>query len=137
MNNILEMTVSHFFYEDPKTRTQMPLTVYLGGLGPLRARFYQAAPPGLLTTVVFSYHLSASAAILHPPPSFDPQTSAPPGPLTNIAAFSYHLPASAAILHLPPSFNPQTSVILKPFNSLLPSPTTFLPLPRSYIPAQL
>ncbi|KAG1749888.1 uncharacterized protein EDB91DRAFT_1046740 [Suillus paluster] len=50
-NNILEMTVSHFFYEDPKTRTQMPLTVYLGGLGPLRARFYQAAPPGPLTNI--------------------------------------------------------------------------------------
>lgn len=50
-NNILEMTVSHFFYEDPKTRTQMPLTVYLGGLGPLRARFYQATPPGPLTNI--------------------------------------------------------------------------------------
>lgn len=81
------MTVSHFFYEDPKTRTQMPLTVYLGGLGPLRARFYQAAPPGPFTNIAaFSYHLPASAAI---------QTSAPPGPLTNIVAFSYHLPVSA------------------------------------------
>jgi recombining binding protein (suppressor of hairless) len=45
------MTVSHFFYEDAKTRTQMPLTVYLGGLGPLRARFYQATPPGPLTNI--------------------------------------------------------------------------------------
>ncbi|KAG1776488.1 hypothetical protein EV702DRAFT_1228886 [Suillus placidus] len=119
MNNILEMTVSHFFYEDPKTQTQMPLTMYLGGLSPLRAHFYQAAPPGPLTTVLRSTNLY------------------PPGPLTNIAAFSYNLPASAAILHLLPSFGPQTSVILKPFNGLLPSPTTFLPLPPSYIPAQL
>ena len=45
------MTVSHFFYEDPKTRSQIPLNVYLGGLGPLRSRFYQAAPPGPLTNI--------------------------------------------------------------------------------------
>ncbi|EIW86821.1 hypothetical protein CONPUDRAFT_86757 [Coniophora puteana RWD-64-598 SS2] len=49
--NTIEMTVSHFFYEDPKTRTQMPLTVYLGNIGPLHSRVYQAAPPGPLTTV--------------------------------------------------------------------------------------
>ncbi|KAG2369429.1 hypothetical protein BDR07DRAFT_1348008 [Suillus spraguei] len=61
-NNILEMTVSHFFYEDPKTRTQMPLTVYLGGLGPLRARFYQAAPPGPLTNIAaFGASMSGSS----------------------------------------------------------------------------
>ncbi|KAG2154735.1 hypothetical protein DEU56DRAFT_725506 [Suillus clintonianus] len=61
-NNILEMTVSHFFYEDPKTRTQMPLTVYLGGLGPLRARFYQAAPPGPLTNIAaFGAAMSGSS----------------------------------------------------------------------------
>ncbi|KAG0708754.1 hypothetical protein DFH29DRAFT_888845 [Suillus ampliporus] len=64
-NNILEMTVSHFFYEDPKTRTQMPLTVYLGGLGPLRARFYQAAPPGPLTNIAaFGAAMSGSNEVV-------------------------------------------------------------------------
>ncbi|KAH7928521.1 hypothetical protein BV22DRAFT_1004749 [Leucogyrophana mollusca] len=50
-SNSIEMTVSHFFYEDPKTRAQMPLTVYLGNIGPLRSRVYQTAPPGPLTSI--------------------------------------------------------------------------------------
>ncbi|KAL0951337.1 hypothetical protein HGRIS_008041 [Hohenbuehelia grisea] len=45
-NNTVELTVSNFFYEDPKTRTQAPLDVYLGNLGPLRCRVYQTSPPG-------------------------------------------------------------------------------------------
>lgn len=43
----MELTVSNFFYEDPKTRTQMPLDVYLGSLGPLAHRVYQAHSPEL------------------------------------------------------------------------------------------
>lgn len=50
-NNTVELTVSNFFYEDPKTRTQTPLDVYLGNLGPLRHRIYQATPPGPLTNI--------------------------------------------------------------------------------------
>lgn len=50
-NNSIELTVSNFFYEDPKTRTQTPLDVYLGNLGPLRHRIYQTAPPGPLTNI--------------------------------------------------------------------------------------
>ncbi|KDQ63509.1 hypothetical protein JAAARDRAFT_119629 [Jaapia argillacea MUCL 33604] len=50
-NNTLDLTVSNFFYEDPKTRTQTPLEVYLGNLGPLRQRVYQATPPGPLTNI--------------------------------------------------------------------------------------
>lgn len=45
-NNTVELTVSNFFYEDPKTRLQTPLDVYLGNLGPLRHRIYQPTPPG-------------------------------------------------------------------------------------------
>src|SRR6266404_1988588 len=40
-NNALELTVSNFFYENPKSRTQTPLDVYLGSIGPLRTRIYQ------------------------------------------------------------------------------------------------
>jgi recombining binding protein (suppressor of hairless) len=40
-NNSLELTVSNFFYENPETRQQVPLDVYLGGIGPLRTRVYQ------------------------------------------------------------------------------------------------
>ncbi|KAL4069699.1 hypothetical protein V8B97DRAFT_1968790 [Scleroderma yunnanense] len=50
-NNTLEMAVSHFFYDDPKTNTQQPLAVYLGNIGPLRARFFPAGSPGPLTNV--------------------------------------------------------------------------------------
>ncbi|KAF8898853.1 hypothetical protein BD779DRAFT_1485864 [Infundibulicybe gibba] len=50
-NNTVELTVSHFFYENPNTRTQTPLDVYLGNLGPLRHRVYQASPPGQLTSI--------------------------------------------------------------------------------------
>ncbi|KAG6851207.1 hypothetical protein H0H93_015217 [Arthromyces matolae] len=50
--NTIELTVSNFFYEDPKTRLSTPLDVYLGNLGPLRHRVYQpAATPGPITTV--------------------------------------------------------------------------------------
>lgn len=45
------MAVSHFFYDDPKTHTQQPLAVYLGNIGPLRARFFPAGSPGPLTNV--------------------------------------------------------------------------------------
>src|SRR5260221_14104861 len=48
-NNSLELTVSIFFYENPKTRTQTPLDVYLGSIGPLRTGIYQTPPPVPLT----------------------------------------------------------------------------------------
>lgn len=51
--NTVELTVSNFFYEDPKSRQQVPLDVYLGNLGPLRHRVYQPSPPGILTSVGF------------------------------------------------------------------------------------
>jgi recombining binding protein (suppressor of hairless) len=50
-NNTLELTASHFFYEHPAHRGQVPLDVYLGSLGPLRQRLYQANPPGPLTRI--------------------------------------------------------------------------------------
>ena len=50
-NNTVELTVSNFFYEDLKTKTQIPLDVYLGNLGPLPHRIYQATPPGPLTNI--------------------------------------------------------------------------------------
>lgn len=50
-NNTVELTVSNFFYDDPKTRAQTPLDVYLGNLGPLRHRIYQPTPPGPVANV--------------------------------------------------------------------------------------
>ncbi|KAF5323353.1 hypothetical protein D9611_005803 [Ephemerocybe angulata] len=49
--NVIELTVSNFFYEHPKTRVQTALDVYLGNLGPLQARVYQTSPPGPLTSI--------------------------------------------------------------------------------------
>lgn len=50
-NNTVELTVSNFFYQDPKTKAQTTLDVYLGNLGPLRHRVYQASSPGPLTSI--------------------------------------------------------------------------------------
>ncbi|KAJ7932507.1 hypothetical protein B0H13DRAFT_1701449 [Mycena leptocephala] len=50
-NNTIELTVANFFYTDPTTGAHTPLDVYLGNLGPLRHRVYQATPPGPLTTI--------------------------------------------------------------------------------------
>jgi len=50
-NNTVELTVSNFFYEHPRTRHQTALDVYLGNLGPLHLRVYQATPPGPLTSI--------------------------------------------------------------------------------------
>ncbi|KAF9569870.1 hypothetical protein CPC08DRAFT_677768 [Agrocybe pediades] len=44
--NSVELTVSNFYYTDPTTRQQTPLDVYLGNLGPLPLRVYQASPSG-------------------------------------------------------------------------------------------
>ncbi|KAI0830606.1 hypothetical protein BC628DRAFT_1312458 [Trametes gibbosa] len=43
-SNTLEMTAANFFYEDPKTRHQVPLDVYIGSIGPLRLRLYNQTP---------------------------------------------------------------------------------------------
>jgi recombining binding protein (suppressor of hairless) len=50
-NNTVELTVSNFFYKDLKRNTTAPLDVYLGNLGPLPHRIYQATPPGPLTNI--------------------------------------------------------------------------------------
>ncbi|KAJ7125688.1 hypothetical protein C8R43DRAFT_1135260 [Mycena crocata] len=50
-NNTIELTVANFFYADPTTGAHTPLDVYLGNLGPLRHRVYQASPPGPLTNI--------------------------------------------------------------------------------------
>ncbi|KAF5374926.1 hypothetical protein D9758_000385 [Tetrapyrgos nigripes] len=49
--NTIELTVSNFFYEDLKTKTQVALDVFLGNLGPLPHRVYQTSPPGPLTSI--------------------------------------------------------------------------------------
>ena len=43
-SNTLEMMAANFFYMDPKTKTQMPLDVYIGNIGPLRLRIYNHSP---------------------------------------------------------------------------------------------
>lgn len=48
----LELTIANFFYEDPRSKGQRSLDIYLGSLGPLNCRIYKAPPPGPLTNVV-------------------------------------------------------------------------------------
>lgn len=65
-NNTLELTVSNFFYEDPKTRTQQPLTVYLGNIGPLHARLFPPHAPGPLTNISYSSGMPGPSSELTP-----------------------------------------------------------------------
>lgn len=65
-NNTLELTVSNFFYEDPKTRTQQPLTVYLGNIGPLRARCFPPHAPGPLTDISYGGGIAGPSSELVP-----------------------------------------------------------------------
>ncbi|KAJ7654934.1 hypothetical protein DFH06DRAFT_1474030 [Mycena polygramma] len=73
-NNTIELTVANFFYTDPSTGAHTPLDVYLGNLGPLRHRVYQATPP--------------EAAPASPP--------SPPGPLHAIVIVE--MPALADVI---------------------------------------
>lgn len=63
-NNTLELTVSNFFYDDPKTSTQQPLTVYLGNIGPLRARCFPPHAPGPLTNISYGGGMPGPSAEL-------------------------------------------------------------------------
>jgi len=89
-NNTVELTVSNFFYEDNKTRAQTPLDVYLGNIGPLRQRVYQASPPGPLTNIspfVQSLTGEAGPSGEHrniPSPVTGPPQYMPSGPLHTI-----------------------------------------------------
>ncbi|KZS96142.1 hypothetical protein SISNIDRAFT_548241 [Sistotremastrum niveocremeum HHB9708] len=47
----LELTVSNFYYPSPDGRGFLPLEVWLGNIGPLTQRVFQATPPGPLTSV--------------------------------------------------------------------------------------
>lgn len=95
-NNTIELTVANFFYNDPKTNIQTPLEVFVGSLGPLQHRLYQATPHGPLTSVS-PFVQSASLAELAPNevhhvgnvPPLNPGTPLgsryqPPGPIHTI-----------------------------------------------------
>jgi recombining binding protein suppressor of hairless len=45
-DHTIELTVSNFFYEDPKTKSRVALDVYLGTLGPLQHRIYAQPTDG-------------------------------------------------------------------------------------------
>lgn len=50
-DSLLELTASHFFYEHPITRGQVPLDVFIGSLGPLSLRLFHPNPPGPLVRI--------------------------------------------------------------------------------------
>ncbi|KAF9270184.1 hypothetical protein L218DRAFT_952368 [Marasmius fiardii PR-910] len=92
--NTVELTVSNFFYEDPKTRQQLPLDVYLGNLGPLPHRVFGASPPGPLTNI--SPFVQAPPPGLPEPPAPGPSDS-PTSPVSPRA--QPFLPSMAGPLH--------------------------------------
>lgn len=54
-NNTLEITVSSFFYENPKTGHHSQLEIWLGDIGPLTHRICNAPPSGPLTNIAPFY----------------------------------------------------------------------------------
>lgn len=85
--------MSNFFYLDPKSRQSVPLDVYLGNLGPLRHRVYQASPPGPLTNIGpfvqhsmsgFSDNGGPADSPTSPGSPLGPPRYIPPGPLHTI-----------------------------------------------------
>ncbi|KAJ3816050.1 hypothetical protein F5876DRAFT_85430 [Lentinula aff. lateritia] len=83
-NNTIELTVSNFFYEDPKTRQQATLDVFLGNLGPLPHRVYQTSPSGPMASMPFVQPIPGlpEGVPLDPPGS--PTRYIPSGPLHTI-----------------------------------------------------
>jgi len=100
-NNTIELTVSNFFHEHPTTHQQTPLDVYLGNLGPLRHRVYQATPPGPLTNIApFVPPLSAPGIDGSPSdPSGTSTTSGITGPPRYIPTGPLH---TIVIVEMPP-----------------------------------
>jgi recombining binding protein (suppressor of hairless) len=104
-NNALELTVSNFFYENPKTRDQTPLDVYLGSIGPLRTRIYQTPLPGPLTNVSpFVQPLTppveaGASGSVDPQPSNGAPSSVPPITPRYITAGPLH---TIVVVEMPP-----------------------------------
>jgi len=81
------LTVSNFFYEHPTTKQQTSLDVYLGNLGPLNLRAFQASPPGPLTNVNPYIGGASGGQVMTPPAApISPDASARfmPSPLHTI-----------------------------------------------------
>lgn len=91
-NHTLEITVSHFFYEDPKTHSHQPLAVYLGTIGPLRSRIYSGGAPGPLTNVA-----GYSGGI--PSPSLEMSTGGDGGSGAGMLASRYAAQAPIHTMH--------------------------------------
>jgi recombining binding protein (suppressor of hairless) len=95
-NNTVELTVSNFFYEDPKTRTQQPLTVYLGSVGPLRARCFPPHAPGPLTNI------SYGGGMPGPSSELAGNEGAVPGVSSNVPAGRYTPLHTLVTVEMPP-----------------------------------
>lgn len=113
----IELTVSNFFYQHPDTHAHTPLEVWLGSLGPLRQRIFQATPPGPLTSVS-PYAMPSGGPI-----SGEAVSVAEAGPSGN----SHHSGDTPRTIVAPPRFVPSgplhTIIIvdLPPMNEIIKS----------------
>ncbi|KIK70877.1 hypothetical protein GYMLUDRAFT_66092 [Collybiopsis luxurians FD-317 M1] len=83
-NNSIELTVSNFFYEDPKTHQQATLDVFLGNLGPLQRRVYQTSPSGPMASMPFVQPIPGLPDAVPLDSSGSPTRYMPSGPLHTI-----------------------------------------------------
>ena len=102
-NNTVELTVSNFFYENPKTGHSSALEVWLGDIGPLQQRVYNAPATGPLTNIT-SFHGQGQVPIDgHIPTTPDqgspPNSAVSPGPPRYIAQGPVH---TNVIVEMPP-----------------------------------
>ncbi|KAI5123772.1 hypothetical protein M0805_000361 [Coniferiporia weirii] len=74
-NNTLDLTVSSFFYENPKTGHHSQLEIWIGDIGPLQHRIGNALPSGPLTNIASFYDPHGPPPAGSIPPA-DPSSSA-------------------------------------------------------------
>lgn len=96
-NNAVEMTVSNFFYENPKTGHPSALEVWLGDIGPLQQRVFQPPPTGPMTNI--SYQPANDVAGTNA--DLSPSTN--PGVITGAGRFPAPGPLhSLVVVEMPP-----------------------------------
>jgi len=102
-NNTIELTVSNFFYEHPSTHQQTALDVYLGNLGPLRHRVYQATPPGPLTNIAPYVPPGMTGPALDGGSTSDPSSASPVSPVAGPPRYMSAGPLhTIVIVEMPP-----------------------------------
>ncbi|THH06813.1 hypothetical protein EW145_g3822 [Phellinidium pouzarii] len=107
-SNTLDLTVSSFFYENPKTGHHSQLEIWIGDIGPLQHRVGNALPSGPLTNIASFYDP-------HGPP---PSGSIPPADASAISGSPTLLPIPQPFIPTGP-FHTNVTVDMPPVQDIV------------------